>query len=534
MNGFLAVGRPDLIYHSTDAITWVQKNHRVNGSTLVPIADDGNGHLVTAPVGSRNLIVNDEWYSSADDGASWVATLANPVTLQNTAGPFTGIPVNGTITSLVAAAQSGNLLWDGAQFVGIADNAAAPFLDAFSGDLGATWLVWGQTGVAGGYVPNDLEFFGGVYVGFSISNPAAFSLIWSPTAGKNAGPIFPGAANDWTVGQALVTANGLAFLKNNGTYILAWGALDGGGDTVVYKSLDGKAWSVSAPLNGLEPNNGKDSLWWDATLGLWIFVGFDNTESGIWSSADGLNWINRLSDPTFALQFNSVRRTGWFLSAVGAHGIFYTSTDGITWTALNAACPGTPFGTWNLSFIHSFSDYFIALGTNEVAPFQQALLTSLDGINWTNRQNINVGTTDSVWNLVGPSADALTSYINVCTGAQVFPPGPPVPPPARCVDFEIESPGDMPDSGQQFTCQRLLLTLNTAVEGLVPQLLTPVLIIDGVEHTLPPVQANGRQTLDIPIYGFHGRFFDGVRLTGCLDGDRVEVFRIEATIALGT
>jgi hypothetical protein len=98
------------------------------------------------------------------------------------------------------------------------------------------------------------------------------------------------------------------------------------------------------------------------------------------------------------------------------------------------------------------------------------------------------------------------------------------------IPFEIESPGDMPDSGAQFTGQRLLLTLNGNVSG-VPQILTPTLIIDGIEHTLPPITTIARTTIDMPIYGYHGRFFDGVRLTGSLLG-RVEIFAIEATIAL--
>jgi hypothetical protein len=106
-----------------------------------------------------------------------------------------------------------------------------------------------------------------------------------------------------------------------------------------------------------------------------------------------------------------------------------------------------------------------------------------------------------------------------------------VVPPPLCVDFEIQTPGDMPDTGAEFTGQRLYITANLNVSN-VPQLITPTLIIDGVENVLPPVTNNGRSTIEIPISKYHGRLFDGVRLDGCLTG-RIEIFRIEADIWLG-
>jgi hypothetical protein len=122
--------------------------------------------------------------------------------------------------------------------------------------------------------------------------------------------------------------------------------------------------------------------------------------------------------------------------------------------------------------------------------------------------------------------DANADILNIALFAETMP-----PPPTNCVDFEIQSPGDMPDSGAQFTGQRLYITANLNVSG-VPQVITPTLIVDGAEIVLPQITNTERSTIELPISKYHGRFFDGVRLDGCLTG-RIEIFRIEADVWLG-
>jgi len=99
------------------------------------------------------------------------------------------------------------------------------------------------------------------------------------------------------------------------------------------------------------------------------------------------------------------------------------------------------------------------------------------------------------------------------------------------IPYEIQSPGDMPDSGAQFTGQRLYLNINPNVSS-VPQVITPSLIVDGTVNALPAITATGRQMFELPISQYHGRLFEGVRLEGSLTG-RIEVFRIEADVWLG-
>ncbi len=104
-------------------------------------------------------------------------------------------------------------------------------------------------------------------------------------------------------------------------------------------------------------------------------------------------------------------------------------------------------------------------------------------------------------------------------------------PPVSPVDFEIQTPGIIRDSAQQETGNRLLLGVNCNISG-VPQILTPILIIDGIEYTLPRITSMSRVIIDMPIHGFHGRFWEGVRLTGRLTG-RVEVFLVDISTKQG-
>jgi len=418
MNGFLAVGISSLIVHSPDGATWTQVHHEVAAQSLDAVGDDGAGNLVTGPdvtsFPANKLLV------SHDDGLTWAAKLTAPVTLVNDSGGFTAFALGGTTSGAPRGSQSANIVYDGTRFALVGGLGSVPFIGMFSSDGGETWQVYGQTTPALPiYVPNDLAFFGGVYVGISANNPDRNSLIWSPTAGLGAGAIFPGTANDWVSGQVTNGVSSFVFFKTNGDYLLAFGHLDGGGDWITWKSTNGKTWTASAALNGLFVNNGKDSVWWDTTLALWVLVGGDNGGSGIFTSPDGLVWTARLYDATSTLAFNSVRRTGWFLSAVGNRGIFYISMDGLTWTAIDAACHVA--GHWDLSFIHSISNFFVAHGFDNNSPFDEAIITSPDGINWTERYVVNVG--DGIFNLIGPSGgDPLTSYINPCTGQPEFAP----------------------------------------------------------------------------------------------------------------
>lgn len=140
---------------------------------------------------------------------------------------------------------------------------------------------------------------------------------------------------------------------------------------------------------------------------------------------------------------------------------------------------------------------------------------------------------DLAWRQPGQVLTALyferqTGFIQACWGGVVYlfeqpsqltDGGAPVP-------FMMQTMGDYPDPGAQFTTQRLYITVNC--NG---QILTPTLIVDGANYPLPPITNTERTTIEMRPT-IPGRLFDGVLLSGSLS-NRIEVFRIEADVYLG-
>lgn len=530
-SAFIALGGNSQIIRSTDGVTWDRVLYDAStGEFLVAMADNLAGTLVTGPAlqhaGDRNKI-----WTSHDYGVTWTATVTLPAGFTNAPSTFDTFALGGNTSE-----QYGTPVWNVtlSRFAVPFNQVIYDYSAFFSAD-GDTWTTYATAAAPdiGGQpasTPHDFLWWGpgNVYVASFGSNCSY--LGYSPTAGQGAADQF--AVSDYVIGQALTGVFNTGWFKTNTTYILAFGTTDTG-VSVVWKSTDGQAWTESAALPNFSANNGKDSVWWDETLHLWVLCGSDAGGQGIFTSTDGLVWTARLYDVTFTTySFNSVRRTGWFLTAVGDHGLFYTSTDGITWTAINAACPGSGFPDYYIRFIHSTGSLFIAdIQDNNTG--NEYLATTPDGVNWT-LQYAFTGT-DTAYNVYGPStgADTLNSYINVCTGAII--PNPDNPPPPTpvvgCVPFSIQSPGEMPNAGAEFTTQRIYITANLGVSG-VAQIVTPTLIVDGVETALPSITGTGRQTYEIAKQ-VKGRFFDGIRIDGCLTG-RIEIFRMEADIWLGS
>jgi hypothetical protein len=259
---------------------------------------------------------------------------------------------------------------------------------------------------------------------------------WSTTNNSDSPYPFPTPQfGTWQVAQQLrsVTSvqpgNNTGWFKTKpGAYILLLNTTEEGtGNSLIWKSdITGKVWTSAEVGAGgfFYLQNGKDSSFYDDVLDVWIHCGGDNVQSAIYTApgSDPLTLTPHLADPTFTLQFNSVRRTGWFLTAVGSHGELYTSLDAETWTPINADCPGTAFKDLYLTFIHSFETYWIAhVEDNNTGDVY--LGKSINGIDWTSQYALTGG--DVIYNIVGPSPDTLNSYINPCTGQPMFPPTPP-------------------------------------------------------------------------------------------------------------
>jgi hypothetical protein len=98
------------------------------------------------------------------------------------------------------------------------------------------------------------------------------------------------------------------------------------------------------------------------------------------------------------------------------------------------------------------------------------------------------------------------------------------------IPFELQTGGDFPDVGAEFTSQRLYVAANLNVSG-TPQQLVPTLIVDGNEYTLPTITNTKRTIIELSPKVF-GRLFDGIRFTGNLTG-RIEIYSVSADVWLG-
>ncbi len=139
------------------------------------------------------------------------------------------------------------------------------------------------------------------------------------------------------------------------------------------------------------------------------------------------------------------------------------------------------------------------------------------------------------WRIPGPVMtaayhDEQTGEVQACWGSNIYQfevPGV-LTDGGTPIAFEMQSSGDMPDAGAEFTTQRIYLSLNAPQD----QQVSPTLIVDGTELALPPLTGTGaRKTFEYSNKLF-GRLFDGVRLNANLTG-RIEVFRIDVDVYLG-
>ena len=470
----IATGLNNLILTSPDGNVWTTV-HAADGSGnyLGDIAWNGHNNYVI--VGQSGI------WSSTDGGASFV----------NRAVPA---GYSFTLATLIASRGIFKLvIWDGLQFVvvGWFDTGGG----ALQGVVGTSpdGVTWSWANAADSFNPVAIAFNGSTYV----------LLDWRAFHGGGAQKSrFYSAATPlgaWTLRFTSATEVEYAWLGSNGSSFLAFSSQN----AVAAYSADGSTWAENATAVKIPEE--RNQVLWDIISNQWIVSGqLANGNYGIATTPSGAAFTTRLDVGAAGFAATVLRGAGgnlfsWVGTAVT--GPFTSVDNGTSWTSLV-----DPDDTDQTDAVWTNAQ-FVARRIPPIA--DNYIGTSPDFVTYTSRYD---------------DADGQVDII------RVFGVGTP-PAPSACVDFEIESPGDMPDSGQQFTGQRLLLTLNCNVSG-VPQTLTPILIIDGVEHTLPQITTMKRETLDIPIYGYHGRFFDGVRLTGCLTG-RVEVFRIEATVALG-
>jgi len=162
--------------------------------------------------------------------------------------------------------------------------------------------------------------------------------------------------------------------------LVAVGDNDGATDAYIVTSSDGVTWTERAnPKNFV-----LQGVTWSAALSLFIAVGnADGTDAYIITSPDGTTWTERANPQNVRLE--AVAANSSLVVAVGIQtgavkAYIVTSPDGITWTQ-RTTTPSS--GSWHA--VCWFKDKFIAAGDIDATYAQ--IYTSPNGITWTLRSN---------------------------------------------------------------------------------------------------------------------------------------------------
>ncbi|MFZ6747419.1 hypothetical protein [Undibacterium sp. Ren11W] len=160
----------------------------------------------------------------------------------------------------------------------------------------------------------------------------------------------------WTVRAANADTINPTYAATDGTITIS-----GGASTIGRKTINGTSWAAAVGWN-TAPNS--------IAFGAGLFV--VSTTSGIWSSTDGVAWLQRLATNAGPVAFGG----GVFVTAPQAGGTSFRSADGITWTA----SVNNQFSTLlNHVYISYANGIFVA-----AYPSNAVIATSVDGNNWRN------------------------------------------------------------------------------------------------------------------------------------------------------
>lgn len=433
---YVAAGDENLVVRSTNGTSW----HKVsNGLTqasghLVSVTGIGNdGGQFVATVEDFTLsgsILNPgtEYILTSPDGVTWASQTLS------TSGYID------TIANDVAI--GGGAYFAGGFFAGYTSpDASAWTVDDISGQLAnSNAPVWAF---------NRAAYLNGQFM--------AIGLDESSTTVSNKMAVFK--SNDgvnWTAhdledrGSSISGMSALAY--NAGTYVAAgyqgvYSSADAAHWTKQFAGPQTKFWSCVIPGGGRNVALGGSGALVAATGGAWpdslvttgVFPAFGRGcgayANGVYVSAGSfLNWSNDGKTWTAAVinggassfGMTSVAWTGSKFVALQHNGAVLTSSDGKTWDPVSASFPA---GTIELERNGSFTgamitggNSLVAWGTLNGAPL---IMTSADGVTWTQATFHNVASTDVIVSLaysgggyagIGTKADGSTLILTSSDG----------------------------------------------------------------------------------------------------------------------
>jgi len=377
----VAVGFGGAVITSPDAITWT--SHNAPGDDLNAVVWNGaffvavgnRGRIITSPDGiTWTPVISGTTQNIADiawSGANFIAVGAGGTILNSLDGILWTPRTSPKITNLNAVTFAGNFV-----AVGDADTILVSF------NSGVTWSV-----AAASRVPGDPK------VNLTDVGASSTTIFNSLLAVGANGQIFqPLGALNWGA-PILTNANSYSAIANSAGTI----------GVIPYVIVGSDGTIATATTNSSVTTQGLWDVVWSASLSLFVGVGQSGT---IVTSLDGITWIKRISGTTATLR--SVIWTGTkFVALDFSGGTTLTSTDGITWTVIPMV--GMPAGALLYDIAFTGTQYIIVGDIRitpplPIPPVRTLVLTSVDGINWTQQ---TTGTTEALLTVMWSGAQFI-------------------------------------------------------------------------------------------------------------------------------
>jgi hypothetical protein len=192
--------------------------------------------------------------------------------------------------------------------------------------------------------------------------------------------------NIWTE-RANPKALALQGISGNASVLVAVGTNDTDA-YIVSSSNAGVTWTERSNPNALALN----SVIWVQRLSLFVAVGAaDGSGAYIVTSPDGISWTRRTPSVAITVPLYSIADNGSLLVAVGdivsfTSAYLLSSPDAVTWTRQSATISRSVVlhrVAWFPTPANGGVGRFVAVGEQVLATSQSYILSSLDGVTWT-------------------------------------------------------------------------------------------------------------------------------------------------------
>ena len=347
---YVGVTKGGSIFTSSDLTSY--SSQAVSSRDLTQVAYNGSQYIAIGAFGTILSSTDTNVWSNVNSGtretlnaivwtgAKWVVVGTKGIILTSTDGTSWTNQTSGTTSNLTSIAWSGNQL-----LAGIYSSTTGNILSSTDG---TTWTSVSNSNIA------SIIWDGSQFVGIHVINSVTPKTPATSADGVN-----------WRDKTAL-GSSASAIYWNGSEYLVVGDKFQS-----AYTSSDLQTWSTSfvgtnSSINHVASQGG---MQWAATL----------AQGRILETTDGSSWIDKSTNLTALQHLNDVIYANNQFVAVGDAGIILTSSDGSSWTSQTSGTTADLRAvTW------SGSQYLtVAKGTGFGAAANTVVLTSTDGVNWS-------------------------------------------------------------------------------------------------------------------------------------------------------